>query len=108
MRYRRCPFGEDFSFTVVKPFTEHEETLAEIIDQGIDQGADGHFAVGADLCATAEGEQMIDLVILQRPTGQRLGYDIIREQIANHNLYGEADDELQGMGVPRKDDVLTA
>ncbi len=93
---------------VLKSLSKDEETLAEIVDQGIRQGADGHFTVGSHLCATAEGKKVVDAFMLQCPARHRPSHYIIGEPIANHNLRGETDDQLQGGAMPREDDKLTA
>ena len=92
----------------LKSRIKDEKTLAKVVDQGINQGAGGHFTVGGDLCAAAEGEEVVDLFVLQGPVCDGRGKQIVGDHVTDHDLHGEARHQLHRMGPSGKYDVLTA
>ena len=88
----------DFTLSAVifEPLSENEISLTEVVDDRIDDRADGHLAVADGLSSAAEIEERFDRMILQQPCADRLSDHIIRQNVAHENLDHETKHTLPG------------
>ena len=82
--------------------------LAEIIQNGIEDGAQGHFAVALDhfRLGAAEGEEVPHAPGAQQHIRQQWRGNIVRYSVARQHLDHEPQKLLPGGGVAAKQEVL--
>lgn len=89
---------------VLKTSREDKIALAEIVQDRIDNDADGHLAVTCDLIRTTEIEKSLHRGIAQYPFTDRRCDHIVRNQVTHHDLKNEAQCPLpSGFAILKKD-----
>ena len=101
-------FGFVLLFAVFKAVGKYKISLTEIVQQGIHNGADCHFAVCSDLGTATEGEETVDILVIQKEFCHHGGNEVIGDPITNQNLNGKTDALLRGCLDPGEDHILTS
>lgn len=92
---------------VLKTGGKDEISLAEIVDDGVNDRPDGHLAVAGDLRLAAEGEEIAHPLVLQNPPPEQGCGEVIRHEVADQNLNNEAQGTLPRRLLPTEKDVAT-